>query len=80
MVITDLNDLEVVSELDHLEGGTDWAATLTAYHQIMSIFQTGAVSGPNGSSAFSSIGHLDISTFGLSALVLGANPSSPWTF
>lgn len=73
-------DLETTADLDHLEGGTDWAATLTAYHQIMSIFQTGATSGPNGSSAFSNIGRLDISTFGLSALVLGMNPSSSWTF
>ncbi|HTL89677.1 MAG TPA: hypothetical protein VL134_09765 [Leptolyngbya sp.] len=74
MVIYDLTDLNI--EPDDVEGGTDWAATLTAYNQMMSIFQTGAVSGPNGSSAFSNIGRLDISTFGLSALVLGANPSS----
>ncbi|BAU12321.1 hypothetical protein LEP3755_28500 [Leptolyngbya sp. NIES-3755] len=77
MVIT---DLETAADLDTLEGGTDWAATLTAYHQLMSIFQSGAMSGPNGSSAFSNIGRLDISTFGLSALVLGANPSGFWTF
>ncbi len=77
MVITDLNYLEATADLDELEGGTDWAATLTAFNQVLSMFQTGAVSGPNGSSAFSSIGRLDISTFGLSALVLGANHSSP---
>jgi len=71
-------DLETTADFDTLEGGTDWTATLTAYHQIMSIFQTGAVSGPNGSSAFSNIGRLDISTFGLGALVLGANPPNSW--
>ncbi|MGG6267503.1 hypothetical protein ACQ4M3_23370 [Leptolyngbya sp. AN03gr2] len=80
MLITDLAELETSVDLENLEGGTDWAATLTAYNQMMSVFQTGAVSGPNGSSAFSNIGRLDISTFGLSALVLGANPLSSWTF
>ncbi len=71
MIISDLDDLEIAIESDNLEGGADWAATLTAFNQALSMLQTGAVSGPNGSSAFANIGRLNISTFGLGAIFLG---------
>ncbi len=71
MLITDLNYLESVDEATILEGGTDWAATLTAFSQALSMLQTGATSGPNGSSAFANIGRLNMATLGLGAVFLG---------
>jgi hypothetical protein len=73
MVISDLTYQESAADTNDVEGGTDWTATLTAFNQVMSMLQTGATSGPNGSSAYANIGRLNTNTFGLGALVLGAN-------
>ncbi|MCU0549607.1 MAG: bacteriocin [Leptolyngbya sp. Prado105] len=76
MIISDLSFEETPSMT--LQGGADWAATLTAFNQFLSMIQTGATSGPNGSSAFANIGRSYTSTMGLSTIGLGVD--SPWIF
>ncbi len=72
MIISDLNYMEITSEADNLEGGTDWSASLTAFQQRFAALTTTATSGPAGSTATASGGLLQIGTIGLGAVVLGA--------
>jgi hypothetical protein len=69
MIISDLSYEESAPE-ENVQGGADWAATLTAFNQFLSMIQTGAVSGPNGSSAFANIGRSKTSTLGFSTIGL----------
>lgn len=78
MIIADLNSEEIVPEIEDVQGGADWAATLTAFYQFLSMIQTGAVSGPHGSSAFANIGRSRTSTLGLSTIGLGINDPNLW--
>ncbi|BAS58636.1 MULTISPECIES: hypothetical protein [Leptolyngbya] len=78
MIISDLNFEETPPASEDLQGGADWAATLTAFNQFLSMIQTGAVSGPNGSSAFANIGRSYTSTLGFSTIGLGINNPNFW--
>ena len=72
MIISELNYQEIATEAGNLEGGKDLAINFTHYFQELSVIQSGATSGPNGSVAVANAQHLKIDTTGFSAIVLGA--------
>ena len=71
MIISDLNYLETAIESNNLEGGVDFSVNLTHFQQSLSVMQTASNSGPNGSTAVTSGGLLQIDTSAFNAVVLG---------
>ncbi|MBF2027279.1 MAG: hypothetical protein IGS48_10990 [Oscillatoriales cyanobacterium C42_A2020_001] len=73
MNISNLNYLEDAVEIDNLEGGNNFGATLSSFIQKLSQIQTVSFSGPTGSYAGTTGLQSIIETFGAAFLNLG-NP------
>jgi hypothetical protein len=71
MIISDMNYQECVDESNALVGGIDLGGSLTDWNSSLTQLGTMSTSGSGGSMTATGATKLDISSFGLSFVVLG---------